>query len=349
MSRFSFADEYKSFFLSMVRTARMTSGGKEINCRCFECGDSIHQSSAHMYISLPTPTEASFFYCHKCNTFGMVTYKKLIEWGIYDSIMGEKITEHNATVMNTPRYRKYDPDRRFSVRNDRITMDDTTNVKMSYINNRLGINFTPQDFLDYKIVLNLKDFLNANNIHSYTREFNIISDLDRAFVGFLSLDNGFITLRKLDDEKVYKSVDKRYVNYRIFDKEDTSERFYTIPTRVDLMSPGNIKLHIAEGAFDILSIYLNLRNKENGIYTSVSGSNYIGIVFHFLLTAKIPNIEIHLYPDNDKQGSGYKMNKIGQVLRPLGIPIYIHRNMASNEKDFGVSLDRINEVVTPLR
>lgn len=349
MSRYKseFAQIYRSFLLRSIRSSKPASGGKVINCRCFECGDSIHQTSAHFYISMPTDKEPSYYYCHKCNCAGIVTHRKLIEWGIFEPDIAALITEHNTQVVKGDRYRKYTPNMRYNLCNTYVTQDDTTLAKMVYVNNRLGTSFSLTDFMNLKIVLNLKDLLHCNGIQKITRDANVLSDLDRAFIGFLSLDNAFVTLRKLGDEQVYKTVDKRYVNYRIFEKEDTSERFYAIPTRVNLLQPGRIKLHIAEGAFDILSIYENLRHRENGIYASSMGSNYINIVFHFLMEAKIPNIELHLYPDNDKGGANWKMQQISQAVTPLQIPMYVHRNIAPNEKDFGVSIDRIQESIIP--
>ena len=170
--------------------------------------------------------------------------------------------------------------------------------------------------------------------------------MDINFLGFISIDNAFLNMRKLcDDGKVYQSIDKRYINYKIFDKFDTSERFYTIPTEIDLNIPERLKIHIAEGPFDILSIYKNLRHEERGIYTSVAGSNYSGLALYFLQMFKLPYVEFHFYPDNDKYGSNDAMNRVANILRPIQAPIYIHRNLYPGEKDFGVSLSNIKESI----
>ena len=45
-------------------------------------------------------------------------------------------------------------------------------------------------------------------------------------------------MRRLCSEgKVYKTVDKRYVNYNIFNTMDNSMRFYLIPVSIDLLDP----------------------------------------------------------------------------------------------------------------
>lgn len=336
------AEKLKHHLLSSIPSAKLASGGSVIACRCFDCGDSRKSSkSTHMYISMPTEKDPGLYYCHLCHSAGIVTYRKLIEWGIYDSVLANDILIHNNITKNSVKYRKYSPGRIFNIINNKIRNDSLTQIKIQYINNRLGTQLTPYDFLDLKVVLNLNDLLEQNHITKFTRDYNVMQDLDRAFVGFLSLDNGFVTLRRLDDQMVYSSIDSRYINYRIFNKEDTSERFYVVPQKIDLLNPGRIKLHIAEGVFDILSVYLNLRSKENGIYASVSGSNYSSIITYFMMEKMIPNLEVHLYPDNDQ--SDWKIDKIVKNFEPMRIPIYIHRNVSPNEKDFGVSKDRIIE------
>jgi hypothetical protein len=126
------------------------------------------------------------------------------------------------------------------------------------------------------------------------------------------------------------------------------QRFYTVPTSIDLLSTERIKIHVAEGPFDILSIYQNIRKGEPGIYSSIGGSNYQGTVFYFLKTYKLPYVEIHLYPDNDKYGSNYKMKSISDLFNSLGIPVYIHRNIYPDQKDFGVSPNLIQESIYQL-
>lgn len=63
---------YKEFLLSSIPTASSASGGKVINCRCFECPDSRDPRSKHFYISIPrNHEEPSLFYCHKCHCGGV--------------------------------------------------------------------------------------------------------------------------------------------------------------------------------------------------------------------------------------------------------------------------------------
>lgn len=340
-------ERYKNFLLSSIPTASLASGGKVINCRCFECPDSKDPRSKHFYISIPqNPEEPSLYYCHKCHCGGVVSYKKLIEWGIYEEQLAIDLVNHNKKCSNNSKNDKYYKRIVYRIQNTITTDDVTTRLKLQSINNRLGYNFTYDELKRLKIVLNLNDLLQENRIEKLTRNPNIVSQLDANFMGFISIDNAFLNMRRLCDEgKVYQSIDKRYINYKIFDKFDTSERFYTIPTQIDLSIPERTKIHIAEGPFDILSIYKNLRKEEPGIYTSIAGSNYYGIASYFLSMFKLPYVEFHYYPDNDKYGSNSIMYKTAQMLKPIQAPFYIHRNQSPGEKDFGVSPDRITESI----
>ena len=69
----------------------------------------------------------------------------------------------------------------------------------------------------------------------------------------------------------------------------------------------------------------------------------------FLIDLRLPNIELHIYPDNDKYGSNYVITKLLNKIPDPTIPIFIHRNIFEDEKDFGVPSDRIREAITQVR
>lgn len=342
---------YADFLLSHMNNAKYASGRKFINCRCPECGDSIHINSAHMYIFLPWgEDEVSWYYCHKCHSSAPMNFKKLLEWDIYDQNIANELEELNRKVARGPKKSKYFNKEIYRVKHTIITQNEKTEFKRQYICNRLGLNLSYDDLAKLKVILNLNDILYENNIHKLTRNENIVNQLSSEFVGFLSIDNAFLNMRKTcPDGIVYEGIDKRYINYQIYDKTDTTQRFYCIPTRVDLNVPHRIKLHISEGPFDILSIFLNVRKGESGIYTCVAGSNYISVIMFFLIDMRLPNVELHFYPDNDKYGTTDAIWKIVNKIPDPTIPVYIHRNIMEGEKDFGVPEDRIKESITVLR
>lgn len=339
-------DNYREFLLSNIPTAKNASGNKFIACRCFYCPDGKSHDSRHFYIYIPqNDDEPSWYYCHKCHNSGIVTNRTLLEWGIYNNDIGEDLIYHNRKCSKLTKNNRYYNQTKLNI-NNIIIDSDLSRIKLDYMNNRLGQNFTLEDLSNLKVCLNIYDLLNGNHIETLTRNPKIVEQLNYNFLGFLSIDNMFVNMRRLCDEGlVMESIDKRYINYKIIDKFDTSNRFYTIPTTVNLNNPNRLKIHIAEGPFDILSVYTNLRNREPGIYTCIAGSNYLGISFYMINTFKLPYFELHYYPDNDEYGSNEVMRRIAYYMKPFGCPIYIHRNMYPGEKDFGVSLDRIKESI----
>ena len=337
-------ERYKEFLLSSIPTAKIVSGGTHIACRCFYCPDGRSFNSKHFYISIPrSDDEPSMYYCHKCHASGVVTYKTLIDWNVFDANIADQLIDHNKKCEKYFNNKKYFSKQTYVVDNSITTDGDTTQYKLKYFNDRLGTNFTLDELRDMKVVLNLSDLFKTNQIQ-LTRDPRIVGELDKYFLGFMSIDNAFLNMRRTVDEGiVYKSIDKRYINYKIFDKYDSSERFYTIPTTIDMNIPNRIQVHIAEGPFDIVSIYENLRHREPGVYSSIAGSNYKGQIQYFLRLISSPFIDFHLYPDNDSSGSNSKMNYVAEFIKPTGCKLYIHRNLYEGEKDFGVPLSRIQE------
>lgn len=336
--------KYKELLMS-VEGAKLVSGDIEILMRCFYCSDSIDRSHGHFYISIPNDQESpSYFYCQKCQSSGIVTHTKLMEWGLFDQDISIGLAKYNKRIMKLSKNKKYIiNDTIFNINNTHVERNDLSDKKLNYINNRLGLKLTYDDMISNKIVLNISDLLSQNNITEYTRAPMIIDQLNSFFIGFLSYDNGFLNMRNLskNNGNVYKTIDKRYVNYNIFDKCDNTKKFYINPVSIDLNSPYPIKLHLVEGVFDLLSIKYNLVNGINNIYAAINGSGYLGLIKYFITTIKLINLEIHIYPDKDVNDN--KMNFIARSISIFNNPIYIHRNIYQGEKDFGVKLDKIKE------
>lgn len=340
------ADTYRQFLLDSIPSARPASGGRFVQCRCFECGDSKDPTHAHMYIAIPqADDEVSWAYCHKCQMHVVMSPYILTKWGLYSTEASKYLAEHNKQCYSAPKNRKYLDRDIYRLSNNFVTDCRESELKLKYINNRLGTNIDYTEALSKKIVLNLGDVLGSNYITEYTRDPGIVKQMNDYFVGFISSDNAFVNMRKIvRDGIVYKSIDKRYIRYNIFGKYDNTEKFYIIPTQVNVTSPERLKINVAEGEFDALSVYYNLRKDPSQVYMAIGGSGYVGLMRYILTKLKLYYIELHLYPDNDKTGLK-ELDYIKELLYPYGIPIYVHRNVKDKEKDFGVTPDRIIESV----
>ena len=333
-------------FIDMIRSfypeAKTASGGTEILIRCTLCGDSKNQHHAHMYISVPQNfNDIPLYHCKKCNSSGIVDDIFLRKLGCDDSRVLVDLLKHINDIKKSPKYaRMYQMDI-YPLKNQFVSDQYWNQSKIEYINNRIGSKFTLQDLLNLKIFLNLGDILYQNNLQG-TRHENILMGLHEHFVGFISYDNSYCILRKYDDVELYQSINKRYINYNIINKNDSNKDFYVIPTSVDIQSVVPIKIHIAEGVFDILSVYYNLNhcNSIQNIYISASGKSYAQALSFILRETRAVNYEIHIYPDNDVDNYSLK----GLILKSITLlpaDIYIHRNRFNGEKDFGVPLNRI--------
>lgn len=334
---------YTNYLMSTIKPwAKIVSGGREINCRCMYCADSKTMSHGHFYIKIPLNEEdISVFNCVKCHAAGVVTPEKIIEWGLsFDGGIIQNIADTNQQYKKK-NGNKFSTTTMYNLWNPLdITEDDLTKFKLKYISNRLGFPWTLRNCIDNKIILNLNDLLKVNHLNG-TRDPRIIQTLDSNFIGFISYDNAFCNMRNLDIGEVYKTINKRYINYNIYDQLDNTRKFYLLPTTIYPNSLNPIKIHIAEGPFDILSIKYNISKEiENNIYIGITGSGYKGILRFLLTELGLINIELHLYPDNDMKEN--VIYDLCQFLYPFPFPIYKHSNIYPGEKDFGVPINRID-------
>lgn len=345
---------YGEKFINMMRTIipslKPCSGNREIVVRCPYCGDSKDLKHAHFYISVPmNNTELSWYDCKKCPAKGLLDDEVLRKLGCDNTQVLVSMIERNNVLLNTPKYKLIKNIDIYFLQNKYVRNDIINIQKLEYINNRIGSNYSIQDVLELKIFLNLYDVINSNKLE-ITRHKSICDDLDKYFIGFISYDNSFCGMRKITDKELYKTINKRYVNYNLVNKTNDRKNFYVIPTSVDVLNPQPIKIHIAEGQFDILSIFHNLNNdnKYQNIYISIGGKSYLGALEFILIETGIINYEIHYYPDRDV--SDYEFNRITYKINNLvDIPIYIHRNIYDGEKDFGVPMGRIKESIIRLK
>lgn len=329
--------------------------GNEYVIRCRFCGDSKNKSSAHFYINIGDENTVPLYHCFKCERSGVLTPAVLRELIGDNNITREdindltEISKNISSKINLSRIRSgYNK----LIRNTTWVLP-TDNVsflkeKLDYINDRLGLKLTVQEAQNLKIVFSIKNLLSANNL-SPNRSKDIIDELDKHFIGFLSIDNGFLTMRNINDTDGYLK-DSRYINYSIYNEKGNNHlRYYCIPAKINKLSKKPVQIHVAEGCFDILSIYYNLRNKnnDNNVYICSNGKGYYNVIRELCVKIGLYNIVLNIYPDNDVSDNA--LNYYLRRLYKLCVPVYFHRNSYDGEKDFGVPRDRIHEVVYKVR
>ena len=336
-------DHLKQLLLNNISSAKPTSGGKEVKMICNnpDCND----KSGHLYIGMKNGIPMR--HCKKnCGNAGVVSVGFLNSLGIYDNDINLLINQSKKiSYKDKISYVSNQQRKLYVIKNDYVSNTKLSELKLAFINKRLGTNLNFKDLMDLKIVLNLHDLLNRNNIKEFTRYPNIVDELNKSFIGFISSDNSRLNMRNLREGKVLSYVDKRYINYNLF-KDSSNTSSYVIPTSFDLNREERTKIHVAEGPFDILSVYLNLRNREEGVYKSLLGNNYLSLIEYILFELKLFYSEVHIYRD---LGVDYEIfTEISNLLSVFNIPVYLHTNTSIGEKDFGVSPDRIIENIIKL-
>lgn len=328
-------DELKQFLLRNLDNAKEAAGGRQIVCRCHFCND----TKQHLNIGrFDDSSEPLFYNCYRCPASGILDKNFFIQ---YDLDIDKPTLEDIVNSNKGSSYRTYKKGKEYSyfIKNNFISENKLSELKLKYINNRIGTNLSYQDCMNLKIVLNLEDLLTSNNIKSITRHVNIVKQLNSYFIGFISRTNSSINMRNLVDgkNKVYDNIDKRYVNYNIFNTTFNDD-YYVIPTQFDINR--HLKVYVSEGPFDILSVYLNLiSDRDNTLFIAGKGKAYLDIIEFLISTYGLYDFEVHYFVDKDV--SDYYINTICNYITPFNLQFYIHRNIYNDEKDYGVPKDRI--------
>ena len=310
--------------------------GKQHYTRCPYCGDSRNLSHAHLSVFIDVNADTPMmFRCLKCDTKGLVTESVLEELDLpLDQSTYKELKAYNRKAMRLGRYVDSEIEK-FSVP---LYQENQKNLsKLSYLNNRLGTSIDFAKARDFKVILNLFDFMVANEIKTINElSYPMMENLDQNYIGFLSCNNNCIVFRDITGKQKY-----RYYKVILNSKNVNADTFYSIPNKIPLLYTHDIHVHIAEGIFDILSVQQNVINSmENHYFYASCGYGGITIMKYLVHHGINTGITLHIYSDNDKTDWNHKKYLNNDITEWID-NIYIHRNQFHNEKDYGVPIDRI--------
>ena len=308
-------------------------------------------NNRHMSICLGYDGKPLFFNCWRNNLHrGLLTPENLEKLAsasttIPDAGFLELLDEYNRRSGKMSKYR-LDSKGQYKLETVRVDDNEINEVKRLYICKRLGLDLSLEELASNKIIFSIKDLLHKNYIRKTTRAPQIMELLDKYYVGFLTNTNSSIILRNMVAGKIElpESISDRYIKYVII--QGAPSGYYIIPTSCNLYN--HIDIHLAEGTFDILSIFYNLRgaNRVDNVYGSIGGNSYLNMVEYFLSDLGIIDPTFHIYIDNDIKP--HVLPEIERKLKPLDLEVYIHMNSYHGEKDFGVPMEKIQEYVYKL-
>lgn len=317
--------------------------------RCPFCGDGRTPNKGHMYIKLDTSREDEpiLYMCQKCTESGILTPSIMRTLGLNDLGVNSNLMEFNTRVKKNRRKVLGIKDNSYDFITPRPDPNDPYNIKkLTYINSRLGLHLTFDDWVKYKTIFNLAHFFKVNRIENMTVNLNRARLLNTNYVGLLTVRNDFINFRNL-----YEDSNLRYDKYRIFDELDNSRKFYTIPNEIDLLTTETITINMAEGTFDIHGVFHHIMNGEthNQIYVAVCGSAFTSVLKYFIQMGVIGNVVVNIFSDNNHKLNFYKPMKkeLSQWVREFNV--YYNTILDKKGKsDYGVPKEQIEIVKTRL-
>ena len=285
--------------------------------RCPFCGDSQSDPrKAHLYIKCEEdPTSPMLYYCFKgnCGAKGIVDQEFLDKFDIH--IKG-------IEVFDRGKYKKLST---FKNQNIELVVGTPFPSKQTrYVESRLGKGFDYEDYDKFKIIWDFE------KLKEYIRDDRTKNTLpsNNDSISFLSEDKSFLLTRFFDGEQ-------RWRKNKLF--SSNNRLLYTIKSMIDIFTEDEIVVNIAEGIFDVLSIYKNF-SSENGIYIATLGSDY-SVGMDYVIDKGIfgENVTVKIFMDDDIQRSF--LRKTLKRFKWLFKEIHIVRNL--KYKDVGTILDQI--------
>ena len=286
--------------------------------RCPYCGDSQKDPrDAHCYIKCsPDPSEPLQFKCFLCNRKGMVRKDFLDLLGV-DQKLSDQISHQKYNRINIFKDSK---DLKMIIGEPNLA-----SMQVRYIESRLGSGFTLEDYEKFKIVWDMK------GIYEHITDQRVINTMpsNTDSISFLSDDKSMLLNRSFQDEFRWRKV-------KLFPNNVTS--FYTIKVTLDLFTKDPIAVNIAEGIFDVLSIYKNFTDTPNSVHIATLGSDYAAAVDYAISKGFVgSNVILKIYIDSNISEKVVKP-QLRQYKWAFG-GILLYRNIIG--KDVGVKREEI--------
>lgn len=270
----------------------------EFRTRCPFCGDSQkNYNTGHLYIHInPDDNFPMVYNCFKCPASGVIDKEFLSVMEISDINLQSNISTLNKYADKASSHKFIYGDK--SIMFDYKRPDIELGYKTNYIEDRLGLKFTIDDFNKMKVITSLRDFLIENEIKKLTCDDRTAFILERDYVGFLSFGNSYILFRDVVNQKSKYP----WVKYPITEESKQCRVFYSMESEIDIFSKETLEINLAEGVMDTLSACYNLNhNISNAMNIAVCGKHYNNIIYKLIGLGLIgKNININIFSDNDE-------------------------------------------------
>lgn len=316
--------------------------------RCPFCGDSI-KSLDHGHFSIlidPSEDVPILYHCFKCGEGGMFTEDVANMADIdLDDALRTSMRQFNRQLRKVNRYVDKHGNKPYVIPYFSQSADHQR--KLDYISQRLGLTITYELAKELNIILDIFEFMQCNKIDSIPfMSFKHLAFLNYNYIGFLSSNKNQIINRCIVNNKGYE----RYYKVVIDPMNYSSNKYFNLPSKLDLMYTHPLDIHIAEGIIDILSVKLNLEHDDTpALYYAGCGFNYGSVIRYLIYNGINTDLHLHIYSDNDKTDKDHERYFMQQNVAPWLDHITIHRNQYPEEKDYGVPKEHIIDGIKAIR
>lgn len=278
--------------------------------RCPFCGDSVIKDHAHMYLKCSSDiNEPILYHCFKCNIGGKINQAFLDKIGVTLTVP-ETLSYFNKLSSAKSKYDISEG------------TPDLDSPQYKYLQYRLHEDFSIEELSKFRIVWDIESLV---DIITNKRIKNTLPS-NRNSISFYTDDNCCLLTRSFDDTIRWKKT-------TLF---PSSRSFYSIRRDLDLFSK-RVNVIIAEGVFDILSLYKNFYD-ENGVYIATLGSDYCSAIEYSIslgLIGSSVNMNIYLDSDIDLKKIKFKMKQYKWLFNS----ITLFKNIL--DKDYGIPKENI--------
>jgi len=254
--------------------------GVEYRIRCPICGDSQKDpTDSHCYIKCSNdPMEPLLYNCFLCNAHGIVNKYFLKKLGLSKDVQRLALTNRSRKIPLT------------SVSDVSLVIGTPViaSNQVAYIENRLGKGFSFEDYDRFKIVWDFRGII------PYIDSAKVRNTLPNPgeTITFLSDDKTTLMIRRLTP------ADEDHSWRKLGIMRGMGRAFYTIKSQIDIFTQESIVINIAEGVFDILSVYKNFYDTKNSAFIAALGSDYISALEHMIGKGIIgKNVSVRIYID----------------------------------------------------
>lgn len=320
-----------------------------VSTQCVLCGDSKKDpNKKRLYILCdPTrPEDPVVFNCFNCFETGVVSRKM-----ISDIASGIKMTiDPTKLLMESNKDAKKDDgtikrlvkgvSKPLSYTLPPMTMRPSSIRKYQYLVNRIGYQIPIEDFERLKVVWNISDYAEANNIRLPKTSISL-ETMNECYIGFLSTMNNAIILRDITNTQRF-----RWFKYYLVKPNDAlgNQCYYNVKNQIDIFSRDPIRIIIAEGIVDTLSVLYNFYGgvQGNNVFVSTCNGTFEPCLMTYFLKGLVgENIHVEIYLDNDTRYRCFDMREhILPFVGNMKTNISFYRNRI--KKDFGYAISDID-------